>query len=378
MTTTFRPTSASSDSIGAAKAFGESPACSPTMPSAGARSCRDILKESASAAGASASSADASSATTASLASSPSTRTTELLSTATTSTQRHTQKQEKQGSPTCIRRSSSNSSRVSFGTIEIHVVDPIPVIVPADTTNGEASHQSSTKSTISGETKEEETSSSSMVQQKAPGTFSSLHGHASTKEKASLESSSQHAIPTSSQTCSYQEKEDTSAVTKKATCKDTTTDYEQQPKDLPTPPKEENSTASKQEPIKCGLETYERLRPPRRSRTELFLDAVRERSRRKLSHQPLSEEVTETQKDLADKHHSKAAVAAADVDNNDCTLRRSDAVTSRSSNLSLEATKNRRSKRLDQLQGAAEGEIERSETGGLRSWSSNYGGGARL
>ena len=134
------------------------------------------------------------------------------------------------------------------------------------------------------------------------------------------------------------------------------------------------------------VETYERLRPPRRSRTELFLDAVRERSRRKLSHQPLSEEVIEAQKGLADKkNNSQAAATAAivdggggHVDNNHCTLRRSDGVMTRSSNLSLEATKNRRSKRLDRLQGAAEGEIEKSETGGLRSWSSNYGGGARL
>lgn len=177
-----------------------------------------------------------------------------------------------------------------------------------------------------------------------------------------------------------------SAAIKKATHQeDITTDDKQQPNDSPTPPKEEKSAAPKQEPIKCGLEIYERLRPPRRSRTELFLDAVRERSRRKLSHQPLSEEVIEAQKGLADEKNNSQAAAAAivdggsgHVDNDHCTLRRSDAVMWRSSNLSLEAKKNRRSKRLDELQGAAEGVIERSETGGLRSWSSNYGGGARL
>ena len=176
-----------------------------------------------------------------------------------------------------------------------------------------------------------------------------------------------------------------SSATETEKARDITADDGQQPNDVPTPPKEEKSVAPKQGPIKCGLETYERLRPPRRSRTELLLDAVRERSRRKLTHQPLSEEVIEAQKGLADKKNDSQAAATAaiadgggHVDNNHCTLRRSDAVMSRSSNLSLEATKNRRSKRLDQLQSAAEGEIERSETGGLRSWSSNYGGGARL
>ena len=171
-----------------------------------------------------------------------------------------------------------------------------------------------------------------------------------------------------------------SSATETEKARDITADDGQQPNDVPTPPKEEKSVAPKQGPIKCGLETYERLRPPRRSRTELLLDAVRERSRRKLTHQPLSEEVIEAQKGLDSQAASTAAIAdgGGHVDNNHCTLRRSDAIMSRSANLSLEATKNRRSKRLDQLQGAAEGEIERSETGGLRSWSSNYGGGARL
>ena len=366
-TTSFCPTSDDST----AKDY--SPAYSPTMPSAGTKSCRGILKESVSSVA-----RGSTSAVTSSLSSSAAVDTvTRTSTTELSSTQHLHQTQEKQGPPTCIRRSSSNSSgRVSFGTIEIHVVEPVPV---PDTTAGPAvdtclsESERAQTSAISTSAGDAESSSSSNAVEKKPSL-------------PSLKASAQHVDPTSTQTC--HENKDTNSVTEKEKAKDTSVDDEQQPNDLPTPPKgEEKSATPKQEPIKCGLETYERLRPPRRSRTELFLDAVRERSRRKLSHQPLSEGVIEAQKGLADKkNNSQAAATAAvvdggggHVDNNHCTLRRSsDAVMTRSSNLSLEATKNRRSKRLDRLQGAAVGEIEKSETGGLRSWSSNYGGGARL
>ena len=371
--TSFCPTSEDST----AKDFGNSPAYSPTMPSAGTKSCREILKESVSSV-ARGSTSDVTSSFSSSAA--VDTVTTRTSTTELSSTQHLQQTRETQGPPTCIRRSSSSSSgRVSFGTIEIHVVEPVPV---PDTTAGPAvdtclseseTAQTSAISTSAGDAKEEEETSSS--------SSNAVEGNPCLP---SLKASAQHVDPTTTQTC--HENKDTNSFTEKEKAKDTSADDEQQPNDLPTPPKEEKSAAPKQEPIKCGLETYERLRPPRRSRTELFLDAVRERSRRKLSHQPLSEEVIEAQKGLADKkNNSQAAATAAivdggggHVDNNHCTLRRSDAVMTRSSHLSLEATKNRRSKRLDRLQGAAEGEIEKSETGGLRSWSSNYGGGARL
>jgi hypothetical protein len=308
------------------------------MLSAGAaKSCKDILKESA-------------------VPSVDQSATGECCEYQATGPQ-HAQQRKESATPCARRRSSSSnnsiSSKVSFGTIEIHVVEPIAISASTTFDCGaeDLSSSSSAAATISSPSR--------------PSSPPSNHGSEEVPVVA-LHNSSQDATP-ASQTSSH--------------------------KQQPQPKQSPNNTIAKQEistspttvataatatepPIKCGLETYERLRPPRRSRTELLLDAVRQRSRRKLSHQALGHDVIEAQKCLDQKHHPQlSATNSSRVDtNNRCTLSRSDAVMSRSSNLSLEATKNRRSKRLKRLQSAADGEIERSSTGGLRGWSSNFGG----
>ena len=355
------PTSTSDD--GTAKGFGDSVhACPSAMPIVGARRCRDILKESASA-------AVPSSVTDTTLASSIAAPADDAAATGENQTialQNDSNTQEEKKSPPSARRSSSSSSRVSFGTIEIHVVEPIPVSESASV----ASESKQARTLTTPDDAGEEESSSSFTAAKSSRPTSPPNNYYARANEVPLDTSSRHIKPVS-QTV---QKEQSPGLSSSPTQETAT-----------SPPATTASaarTAPKPKTIKCGLEIYERLRPPRRSRTELLLDAVRERSRRKLSHQPLSEDVAEAHRVFGEKHHPESAtVAAVDVghvDNNHCTLRRSDAVLSDPSNLSLEATKNRRSKRLERLRGAAEGEIERSEAGGLRGWSSNFGGGPRL
>ena len=331
------------------------------MPSAGAaKSCKDILKESA------VPSVDqnetatslASSLVAAAAGRASSTRTTntgECCEHQATGPQ-HAQQRKESVTPCARRRSSSNnsiSSKVSFGTIEIHVVDPIAE--SASTTfdcGAEDLSSSSTAAKISSPTCRPSSSPPS--------------NHGSDEEVAALDNSSQDATPASQTLSRKQQPQPKQSPNNTIATQEIST---------PPPTVATTATATKQ-PIKCGLETYERLRPPRRSRTELLLDAVHQRSRRKLSHQALGQDIIEAQKS-DEKHHSaqlSATVSSRVDDNNRCTLSRSDAVMSRSSHLSLEATKNRRSKRLKRLQSAADGEIERSGTGGLRGWSSNFGG----
>ena len=264
----------------------------------------------------------------------------------------HAQQKKESATPCPRRRSSSNnsiSSKVSFGTIEIHVVEPIAISASTTFDCGAEDLSSS--------------SSAATISSPRPSSPPSNHG---SEEVAALDNSSQDATPASQTSSHKQQPQPKQSPNNTIATQEIST----------SPPTVATAATATEPPIKCGLETYERLRPPRRSRTELLLDAVRQRSRRKLSHQALGHDVIEAQKSLDEKHHPQlSATNSSRVDtNNRCTLSRSDAVMSRSSNLSLEATKNRRSKRLKRLQSAADGEIERSSTGGLRGWSSNFGG----